>query len=268
MAGASGYNGWLLERARPFLGEHVLDAGAGIGTFTSLLVAEGRAVVAPETDPVRGAAAKPLRGQRRRRRGGRDERRPGQPLRLGRLLQRARAHPDHVAALERFRAVLRPGGSLLLLVPAHPALYGEIDRIVGHERRYTVNGLRRLLEQAAFAPELVRYVNLWERSAGSSRPASRRLRPSRRAHYACTTGWCPCPGARPSPPAVRTVGLARRAARSMRVSFIVPAYNEARTIRQVLERIDTLDVDAQVVVVGRRLDRWNRRTRRGVESRA
>ena len=62
MAGASGYNGWLLERARPFLGEHVLDAGAGIGTFTSLLVAEGRAVVALETDPVRGAAAKPLAG--------------------------------------------------------------------------------------------------------------------------------------------------------------------------------------------------------------
>jgi glycosyltransferase involved in cell wall biosynthesis len=35
----------------------------------------------------------------------------------------------------------------------------------------------------------------------------------------------------------------------VRVSFIVPAYDEARTIREVLERIDALDVDAQIVVV-------------------
>jgi glycosyltransferase involved in cell wall biosynthesis len=35
----------------------------------------------------------------------------------------------------------------------------------------------------------------------------------------------------------------------VRVSFIVPAFDEARTIREVLERIDALDVDAQIVVV-------------------
>ena len=35
----------------------------------------------------------------------------------------------------------------------------------------------------------------------------------------------------------------------MKVSFIVPAYNEARTIGEVLTRIDALDLDKQVVVV-------------------
>ena len=35
----------------------------------------------------------------------------------------------------------------------------------------------------------------------------------------------------------------------MRVSFIVPAYNEARTIGEVLTRIDALDLDKQVIVV-------------------
>src|SRR3954452_7371508 len=35
----------------------------------------------------------------------------------------------------------------------------------------------------------------------------------------------------------------------MRVSFIVPAYNEAATIAEVLERVEALDLDKQVVVV-------------------
>ena len=35
----------------------------------------------------------------------------------------------------------------------------------------------------------------------------------------------------------------------MRVSFIVPAYNEAATIEQVLERVDGLGIDRQLVVV-------------------
>ena len=35
----------------------------------------------------------------------------------------------------------------------------------------------------------------------------------------------------------------------MRVSFLIPAYNEARTIAEVLERIDALEIDRQVIVV-------------------
>ena len=35
----------------------------------------------------------------------------------------------------------------------------------------------------------------------------------------------------------------------MRVSFLIPAYNEAATIGEVLDRIAQLDVDAQVIVV-------------------
>jgi glycosyltransferase involved in cell wall biosynthesis len=35
----------------------------------------------------------------------------------------------------------------------------------------------------------------------------------------------------------------------VRVSFVVPAYNEARTIADVLERVDALELDKQVIVV-------------------
>ena len=35
----------------------------------------------------------------------------------------------------------------------------------------------------------------------------------------------------------------------MRVSFLVPVYNEAATIGEVLERIGVLELDSQVIVV-------------------
>ena len=35
----------------------------------------------------------------------------------------------------------------------------------------------------------------------------------------------------------------------MRVSFIVPAYNEAATLGEVLRRVEALDLDKQIVVV-------------------
>ena len=43
---------------------------------------------------------------------------------------------DDAGTLRRLRELLAPGGALLLLVPAHPALFGTLDRSFGHERRY------------------------------------------------------------------------------------------------------------------------------------
>jgi len=62
-------------------------------------------------------------------------------------------------ALETIRIALAPGGRLLLLVPAHPALYGNIDRALGHERRYRRADLHRLLEQTGYQVEAVKPVN-------------------------------------------------------------------------------------------------------------
>jgi SAM-dependent methyltransferase len=43
--------------------------------------------------------------------------------------------------LERAALLLRPGGHLVVLCPAHQALYSELDRAVGHFRRYDAKSL-------------------------------------------------------------------------------------------------------------------------------
>jgi hypothetical protein len=52
-----------------------------------------------------------------------------------------------------------PGGRLLLLVPAHPRLYGGYDRAAGHVRRYSKQLLGRRLARTGFEIETLRHVN-------------------------------------------------------------------------------------------------------------
>jgi SAM-dependent methyltransferase len=60
---------------------------------------------------------------------------------------------DDRAALEEWRGWLRPGGHLILSVPAHARRWSATDVWAGHFRRYEGNDLKRLLERAGFAVE-------------------------------------------------------------------------------------------------------------------
>lgn len=62
---------------------------------------------------------------------------------------------DDAAALREWRGRLRPGGWILLSVPAHERRFGAHDRVVGHYRRYEPAQLARLLEENGFADPIV-----------------------------------------------------------------------------------------------------------------
>jgi hypothetical protein len=55
---------------------------------------------------------------------------------------------------------LQPGGAFILIVPAHPWLYGPMDSSIGHYRRYTKKMARQKLERAGFQVESQKYVNI------------------------------------------------------------------------------------------------------------
>ena len=66
---------------------------------------------------------------------------------------------DDAAALASLRHYLKPGGRLLITVPAHPWLWSEHDARHHHHRRYTRQELRERLEGAGFAIRRLGYFN-------------------------------------------------------------------------------------------------------------
>jgi SAM-dependent methyltransferase len=66
---------------------------------------------------------------------------------------------DDTAALAELRRVLRPGGLLLVAVPAFRFLWGKQDEVSHHRRRYTARTLRRALAEAGFGVDRTTYFN-------------------------------------------------------------------------------------------------------------
>lgn len=159
---------WMFDQFAGLVGDSALEIGAGIGTFSERLLESGASdVLLIEPEPACMAVLERRFSGDERVRLARDLL-PGSPALRARpesfdfaLCQNVLEHiADHDAAVAAIARGLRPGGRLGVLVPAHPSLYGRLDRGYGHERRYTRNGLRAVLEGAGLAVEDVRSFNL------------------------------------------------------------------------------------------------------------
>ena len=141
---------WLYDTVQNDLGDRILDAGAGIGTYTALMAENGRTVVALENEP-------PFVSEINQR----FQDNPLVAVIEGDLGAAAGLPPfpsvdsvlclnvlehveDDLNALSNLRDRVRPGGSLVALVPAYGWLYNRMDRALGHHRRY---GRRDFIEK-------------------------------------------------------------------------------------------------------------------------
>jgi SAM-dependent methyltransferase len=68
---------------------------------------------------------------------------------------------DEHGSLRAVRSSLRPGGRLLLTVPALSWLWSEHDATHHHRRRYNALELRRLLDDCGFAVDYLSYYNFF-----------------------------------------------------------------------------------------------------------
>jgi SAM-dependent methyltransferase len=86
-----------------------------------------------------------------------------------------RAVGDDVAALGELRRVLRPGGYLLVRLPALEWLRGAHDAAVHTERRYRAGELRARIARAGLEPIRVTYLNTLLLPLAAAKRAAERL---------------------------------------------------------------------------------------------
>ena len=148
---------WMADTIRPYLGERVLEIGAGIGNLTSNLVP--RTVYwASDINPHYLDRLKKLQSTRPYLRvqftdASAGETYPEERFDTVICLNVVEHLEDDVNALRNIRAALQKNGRAIVLVPNGPALYGSLDRVLGHYRRYTRKQLAEACEQAGFHVE-------------------------------------------------------------------------------------------------------------------
>lgn len=161
-AKASHWKSYWSRQIGRFLGERVLDVGAGMGaTARALAFRKCRRWLALEPDmalcqTMRQAAARGELPSTLEILNGTLEDLPDTDRFDTVLYVDVLEHiEDDRSELDNVRHVLDPGGRLIILAPAHQWLYSEFDRAIGHFRRYTKKRLRSIL------PPEFRAERLW-----------------------------------------------------------------------------------------------------------
>jgi SAM-dependent methyltransferase len=166
VSGLFRYNTWLWEQIAAFTGQRVLEVGAGIGTMTQFFL-DRQLILVTDVD-ARYLARLPHTFANS----------PNvivRPLDLNeRFADQLAAYrldtvlclnvlehiEDDEAVLSDFSHLFPSGGRVVLIVPALQRLYGEIDRAIGHYRRYEKGEIMAKFERAGFRVEETRFLNL------------------------------------------------------------------------------------------------------------
>ena len=154
---ARSYNRWVLNQCRPYLGARILEAGAGIGNVSALLL-DCQRLVLIDHDPVHVSQLRDRFGSRNNIRTIRADLTDPNVADLCRdekldtvFCSNVLEHlqPDQ-QVLQSFHDSLMCDGHCVIIVPAGPGLYTPLDAALGHFRRYTVDELRGKMEAAGF----------------------------------------------------------------------------------------------------------------------
>ncbi|MDZ4797786.1 MAG: glycosyltransferase [Bryobacteraceae bacterium] len=154
------FNKWMASVIQPFLGHQVLELGAGIGNLAMHLARHRKVYIASDYDEEHLARL----GTRFRFRPNLRIRKvdielatdfdaidtPVDTVVCLNVLEHIR---DDANGLRNIFNVLDAGGRAIILVPQGMGVYGSLDKVLGHYRRYTEQELQTRVEAAGFRLE-------------------------------------------------------------------------------------------------------------------
>jgi len=162
LATAVNHRRWFVELALPYLGDNPIEIGSGLGDYAIEWAEHLPRFTATEADPDRLVLLKERMADH-----------PNIDVRQM-LLPAADASgeysaavsynvlehiEDHVGALRSMAELVRPGGRIILIVPAFMFAMSQVDIATGHIRRYTKKSMRAAMTAAGLRIEKLHYAN-------------------------------------------------------------------------------------------------------------
>ena len=156
------FNRWMADVIRPFIGQRVLEIGAGIGNLSQHLAPRRKSYIITDYDEEHLARLR-VRFQHR----------PNVEILRCDLSRPEDFAPvreqvdtviclnvvehvkDDALALRNIASALVPGGRAIVLVPQDQRIYGTLDEVLGHYRRYSPQQLRERMQAAGLEVERV-----------------------------------------------------------------------------------------------------------------
>ncbi|MEU7970509.1 class I SAM-dependent methyltransferase [Micromonospora sp. NPDC049089] len=161
LATAVNHRRWFIELAVPYLGDDPIEIGSGLGDYALEWSERLPRFTATEADPDRLLQLKERLADR-----------PNVDVRQMLLPHNGRGDysaavsynvlehiEDHVGALQSMRDLVRPGGAVIIIVPAFQFAMGPADIATGHVRRYTKKTLGAAMTEAGLTIEKMHYAN-------------------------------------------------------------------------------------------------------------
>lgn len=161
MSLAPRFNQWMADLIRPFLGNRILEIGAGIGNLTASFLPRDHYVASDINQ---------LHIETLQSRFGDNKRISVQKLDITKWEDCSQLEGtldtviclnvlEHIEndklALDNMFKTLQVGGKAIILVPHGQRFYGTIDKAVGHCKRYGKEELKQTLENSGFAVDTV-----------------------------------------------------------------------------------------------------------------
>ncbi len=158
------YNDVIFHRAEKLLKGDILEVGCGIGSFTKKLATKGNVTSIDIERLYINKTKKALRDNASVGYGDIekgvyffDNNKKFDSIVCLNVLEHIKN--DDKALLNMY-SLLKKGGNIFLLTPAHPFFYGSLDKNLGHERRYKIQHLVKLFVKSHFKIQRSYYFNL------------------------------------------------------------------------------------------------------------
>ncbi|MBF0531696.1 MAG: class I SAM-dependent methyltransferase [Candidatus Omnitrophica bacterium] len=171
LSASTRYNAWIHAVIKKHLSGKILDIGSGLGDITQLFLdnpAVTEVTASDYTAPMISALQNKFSAMPRMKVARLDI---TDRSSLGKIptggfdtvtcLNIIEHISDDVEALRHIHSLLNPRGRLVVLTPAFPGLYGSLDALVGHYRRYTKKSLSAAAAKAGFKVAAIFYMNMF-----------------------------------------------------------------------------------------------------------